>query len=329
MKHTLRKKAAALLLSALMLGETANLPVLADEVLDSIRPIPFDDAVISPELEERDLFLIGSRDLTVSETDDARRLIRIVRTGSCEEEASVTVKFTDLSANYGENYTASVYGEFGKDGKASEQEGRTSIVDFMLENEDNRFEEPMLSDEDLAALIEKNGGYDLADADGNIVSSFFIGEDAAESEDALPLAQLVAMDEMYEPQAFTEADSGLIDDSFPGTELRLTFEAGEREKYIAVKPLYSEKAEGDCMTVLSLKDPAGDCAILEDAFTAVLTVTDEDPHDRPVISLSDAAYTADGDSVSITVTRSGAINETASVHVVTCPGTAEADPNLY
>ena len=304
------RKFLSLLLSASVISQLAVIPVYAAQT--GATEIYFDDAVITERDAEQNLFLFGSKNMTVSEKSKDRYIMKIVRTGDASVPAEVDLKFTDVSADYGKNYE--IY--LAEDGtKPTEEPGRTSMVDFFLHNADSQEEIPAVSGEDILDLVTENGGFDTVDASGNTLSS--VSFSAEETEDALDLGQL------SERQMITDADSEAIGDAFPGTYFHLSFAAGETEKDIVVLPKYSRAADGDCLVSMTLKNPSEGFALPEDAFSAYLTIRDENDAAPAVLSFEKAEYSADGDSVSVTVTRSGRINEIVSANLCTVSDTAE------
>ena len=49
---------------------------------------------------------------------------------------------------------------------------------------------------------------------------------------------------------YNEAMANAVADNYPGKEYRLHFNAGEAAKFVVIKPLYSEAAEGVLFSVL-------------------------------------------------------------------------------
>lgn len=114
------------------------------------------------------------------------------------------------------------------------------------------------------------------------------------------------------------------EDSYPGREYALHFDAGEEVRFLVVTPLYSDAAEGDSIISLILKD-------LPEGFTAPevfnmrsVIIRDEDPQTPATVSLASADIVAEYGSASITVTREGRMNSLIAVMLQSADGTANA-----
>ena len=324
-KHVFRR-ALAFGLSLLMLGQSAY----AAELVDAYKPdyVSFTSTGVPADYEGQDLFWFGSTDMTVSETSRDYYLMRVLRGGSCEGAASVTVKFTDLTAEYGVNYTVRPYDEEDVLGGS---EGVMPIVDFLQENSDAQYEGDPLTQSDVYDALT-TGGLELLDGSGESLATLSLNA-AEEAEDEAEVTTLSdeesAEDEdalVVDASDYTAIDSeqeGLYADDYPGREITLYFAEGENEKLIVVDPIYSSAADGDCTVTASFRYPSDGMAYVEDGMTTTITITDEDTLDPAVLSIEKAEYYADGDTVAITFTREGAINNIVSAYVKTSSDEAE------
>ena len=128
-----------------------------------------------------------------------------------------------------------------------------------------------------------------------------------------------------ESQAQESTGETVIEEEFAGTEYQLDFAAGEDAKYLVITPLYSEKAEGDSILELLLKNPTeGLYYVEENTSMSYVTITDEDKQEAAYISIADTELYVTGDKAVVTVTRSGAVNKMLSVTMTTTDGTAKA-----
>ncbi len=114
----------------------------------------------------------------------------------------------------------------------------------------------------------------------------------------------------------------LVEDAYPGRTFRLHFDAGEQAKYLVVTPLYAEAADGDCQLMLMLKDPDGDQQIPEAYQFSSVIIQDEDEPEPVVVSMAETTVSAKDGKASITVTRSGRINDIVGVHLASWGGSA-------
>ena len=126
MKIYTRKFVSVLLALTMLIG------VVPLSAFAEAEPQHLDGASISDEVLNSNVFYIGSTNITMSERSNTDYLLKIGRGGDAENEASVTVKFADMSAVYGKNYEVKTY-----DGEKPEvdSEGK-SVADLMAENAD-------------------------------------------------------------------------------------------------------------------------------------------------------------------------------------------------
>lgn len=126
-------------------------------------------------------------------------------------------------------------------------------------------------------------------------------------------------------QSQKSASETVIEEQFAGTEYQLDFDAGEEAKYLVITPVYSEKAEGDSILELLLKDPTeGLYYVEENTSISYVTITDEDKLEAAYISISDTELYVTGDKALVTLTRTGAVNKMLSVMMTTSDGTAKS-----
>lgn len=358
------RKFICVLLALTMLMSMTSLSAFA-----KAEPQNLDGASISDEVLNSNVFYIGSTNIKMSERSNTDYLLKIGRGGDAENEASVTVKFADMSAVYGKNYEVKTY-----DGEKPEvdSEGK-SVAELMAENADTAEEYQYEDDETLAKeadeLMANAESVTVLNADGEEVAKLKTpdGEETedpkekessnepeteqsgAENEEEAQGADeeinetnpLKAARNTYtgtvsdrQPMTVTTSDGKeftavedpgeLVGDDFPGAEFRLTFAPGEKEKYLVITPKYSEKADGDAMFLVSLKNPDGDYGIAEEYNSIYGTITDEDAPETIYVGFAESTYMAQDGKVYIEVTREGAINDMACVTIYTENGTAES-----
>ncbi len=326
MKKTSRLISLIIVLS--MLVTLIPAAVFADEDLYAY----FDDATVSNTLSEMEMFYLGSTNMTVSEKSDKKYLMKVGRGGSLEGDADVTVKFMDITAKYGENYKVYPYDEAS--GTVTDESGFT-VAEFINEAGDNYIER---NEEDIAAISEyaQENGVNILDKNGEIVASTVPQEDGYSilnggGEEVIKYSEngessetaTATLDEVIEnsdeeitQEEINQAENDMLTDDFPGVEITLHFASGENEKLIVVEPLYSEKAEGDAIASVVLKNATGNMSIPEDNGLG-LCIKDEDESEEAVVSLAQSEYTADGDSIDVEIKRQGRLNDLVSVHVCT------------
>ena len=176
MKIYIRKFISVLLALTMLIG-VVPLSAFAEAETQHL-----DGASISDEVLNSNVFYIGSTNITMSERSNTDYLLKIGRGGDAENEASVTVKFADMSAVYGKNYEVKTY-----DGEKPEvdSEGK-SVADLMAENADTAEEYQYEDDETLAKeadeLMANADSVSVLNADGEEVAKLKT-PDGEEAED--------------------------------------------------------------------------------------------------------------------------------------------------
>ncbi len=331
-KHFKRILSAVLIVAMLLscmpeMAFAAQSEKPGNDIPDATEYLDFPRAGVTEETKATNVFYFGSTNLTVSEKSEVSRLLRICRGGEAAEEASVTVKFGDYSAVYGENYTVDLY---KGDGVLTLNPYSLSVVDFLVENADSftEFTEEEVAEEEkemLEQLVE-NGGADIRDVNGNLISTMSLtkpedadDEEAADQETDEEKADYVMSVEQEQPQE--EFDSNMSD-YMAAAQVKLTFAPGETEKYIVINPLYSPEAQGNAQVEITLDNPSAGMYLPDEGFLSVMTIADEDEVAPAVLSIADTELSADGDTVTITVTREGAINNMVAAKISTSAVTA-------
>ena len=121
-----------------------------------------------------------------------------------------------------------------------------------------------------------------------------------------------------------QAVANVLTNVVVGASVELTFAPGETEKYLEIVPKDNRTGDGDRMFYVILGAPSG-TTTNSSASTCAFTIVDDEEQEPAVVSFSDAVYSAAGDSVTVTVNRSGAMNTVVSAAVKTTgEGTAQA-----
>ena len=128
---------------------------------------------------------------------------------------------------------------------------------------------------------------------------------------------------MMTEDEYNKAMADAVSDNYPGKEYHLTFAPGEEAKFLVVKPLYSELAEGDAQIILLLKKPGEGYAVGEDVNPVSVTILDEDESEPVTISMAEETVFAKDGKAAITVTRSGMLNVIRGVMLKSWGGSAK------
>ena len=144
--------------------------------------------------------------------------------------------------------------------------------------------------------------------------NFFTGRDAAPQ-------RLTAEGDMFQD---LQAIANVMTNVVVGASVTLTFAPGETEKYLEIVPKDNHKGDGDRMFYIILGAPGG-TTTNSAASTCAFTIVDDEEQEPAVVSFSDTVYSASGESVTVTVERSGTMNTVISTKIVTTgEGTARA-----
>ncbi len=108
-----------------------------------------------------------------------------------------------------------------------------------------------------------------------------------------------------------------------GASMAVDFAEGEREKYIAIDVKNNSKGDGDRYFYLILGEPYG-TTTNSAASSCAVTIADDEKQTPSQIGFAQDAYSASGESVTVEVTRSGALNTIAAAHLTAKGGTAQA-----
>ncbi len=131
---------------------------------------PTKDVIVNvPEtLQDGQNYYFIPSDYTISEKSDEQLIIPIQRTGDVSESAEITLKVIDMTARYGENYTAEVY----RGDDADVKFGGLALVDLFT---DPDYQDDVEMDEisnALGEIISENGGVDLVSTEGDVIGTF-------------------------------------------------------------------------------------------------------------------------------------------------------------
>ena len=117
--------------------------------------------------------------------------------------------------------------------------------------------------------------------------------------------------------------ANVITNAVVGASLTVDFAEGEREKYIAIDVKNNSKGDGDRYFYLILGEPYG-TTTNSAASSCAVTIVDDEKQTPSQIGFAQDAYSASGESVTVEVTRSGALNTIAAAHLTAKGGTAQA-----
>lgn len=175
---------------------------------------------------------------------------------------------------------------------------------------------------------------DEAEADAGRGETAAEVTDSAEQVNTNPLQQArsVYTGVSGEPQRVTSTTdtyaqiqqmANVITNAVVGATLTVDFAEGESEKYIAIDVLDNGDGDGDRYFYLMLAAPYG-TTTNSAASSCAVTILDDEEQAPSEISFTQGEYSAEGDSVTVEITRTGAINTIAAAHLTTEGGSAQA-----
>ena len=177
----------------------------------------------------------------------------------------------------------------------------------------------------------------VPDGDEGAIPAIENGETLAIGDEAVDPVQQAAnlfTGENATPQRLTAEGSDMMQDLqsianvmtnvVVGASVELTFAPGETEKYLEIVPKDNDIGDGNRMFYIILGAPSG-TTTNSAASSCAFTIVDDEEQESAVVNFSDAVYSADGESVTVTVERTGAMNTVISTKVKTTgKGTAQA-----
>lgn len=116
--------------------------------------------------------------------------------------------------------------------------------------------------------------------------------------------------------------ANVITNAVVGANLTVDFAAGEREKYIAIDVKDNNEGDGDRYFYLMLGETYG-TTTNSAASSCAVTIVDDEEQAPAEIGFSKSNYTADSESVTVEVKRTGAINTIVAAHLTAEGNTAQ------
>lgn len=323
------KRGLCLVLTLVLLFQSG--PIMQVEAQQLALP----EVELGEDILNSDVFYLASTAATLEEGANASYLLRVGRGGSAEEESSVLLKISDMTANYGKDYTVSVL-----DG-SEEVEVPEKNYSLMELFRDRSFEQTELKDEQEAEALIAEDEEGLQVAEQGIMEALNFLADAsglssqpgATDLDAIRQARNLFAGEEVTTQHVTSSQDAfqqlqdmadVMTATVPGATLKLTFAPGETEKYLVLAPKNNSEGDGDRTFYLILSETEG-TTTNSAASSCAVTIADDEEQDPSVVRFSRETYTeiVDG-TVTVTVEREGALNNPITVTVRTVGGTAEA-----
>ena len=337
MKGTKLKQLLALTLAASM--TVPFIPtVYADDGID-------DEALIADLMSYAEDYPDGGFTFRESQIeayeDSGSAYIDVVRMGSFEGEASVSLNAVDISAVYGKDYTISVDDGWLLEHELRQDDDAVPLMELYAQTN----EEAVIGDEQTEKAPD-NTVEMMVDADEGIVNvEETSAESDAEESTGLRAAREVFTGEKSDRKTWQEADvqdnpeaQALADEmdksgeytsdmarELPGTRYTLNFADGEYIKRVKVNLVNDTLSESDEQIMFALYDAEG--AELAKPYSAYINILDDDQSERVVFSMPEESVTVtpDDEYAEVTVRRISGIDKFASVKIAT--GAIDAEPD--
>ncbi|MBR1740691.1 MAG: hypothetical protein IJ733_02260, partial [Lachnospiraceae bacterium] len=282
-------------------------------------------ATMPEEIQQNDVFYVAMTSAEFMESSEKSYVLTVGRGGEAKEASHVTVKLSDWTAKYGEDYTVRRMED------AEElPENPDSVNLFELMDQGEYEGEIPYSEEDMKTavnqIVEETSG------------SFKASQEEKKSTSDNPLQQ--AKEELTGISSDREAMTGsgndmiemmsqvsnLLTETVAGTTLKLDFSPGEKEKEIVITPKDNRKSDGDRFFYLVLSEPSEgmkNSSISESIFT----IKDDEPEVKASISFDVESFRAENGEVQVRLIREGALTQTVAVHMTSKDGSAKAGEN--
>ena len=324
------KRTLCLLLSLVLLLQAA--PVTTASAV----PVRLAEVEIPADVLTNDVFYLASTNAAVYEGKNENYLLRVGRGGSAATESSVLIKISDVTSNYGRDYTVSV-----QDGSAEVHvpEDNPSLMDRILgqpftvtELKDEESAEAAIADDPEAKTAAAEGLKSILDYLGDAAG---LGKTVSAADELNPIEQArnlytgvdggtqtvtTTQDMMQQLQGLANVMTSVV----PGADVTLTFAPGEKEKYLVITPKDNGDGDGDRYFYVILSETSGTTTNSAVSSCAV-TIYDDEEQTASVVSFSESSFSAIQDGkVTVTVKRDGALNTVATATVKTVGGTAQA-----
>ena len=288
-------------LAFLMLSTAAPFRTMAFDETEFYLP----EVQLEQEILLGDMFYLGTVSASIEEGGRGVYLLRVGRGGAADSESTACIKFSDITAVYGRDYTVRVRGESGS---IERNEDSFSVMELV---EGQPFTQTELGSEDeLAETLEKDPAAAEAYEEGIRAGVAYIDQasglaDKAAAAGGLPVSAGGEIDEVQQARAmFTGVDSvsqrlstesdliqdlqsvaNVMTDAVVGTSTELVFRPGERVKYLEIVPIDNRIGDGNRMFYIVLGPPSG-TTTNSAASTCAVTILDDEPREIAAVSFA-------------------------------------------
>ena len=323
------KRVLCLLLSLVLLWQAA--PVTQVQAVEIRLP----EVEIGADILANDLFYLASTSATLHEGANETYLLRVGRGGEAATESSVLVKISDVTAQYGKDYSISV---LDGSSKVEVPEDNCSLMDLLI---GQPFEVTELKDEEEAEAIFAEDEDGMAAAEAGVAEALnYLAErsgvefdDDSSARDPVQQARnlytgvdgssqrVTATEDMFQQM---QDIANVMTEVVPGASVALTFAPGETEKLMRITVTDNKESNGDRMFFVILAETEGSTTNSA-ASTCAITIADDEAAVPSVVSFSADTYSEIKDGmVTVTLHREGALSSVVTARVKTVSGTAEA-----
>jgi hypothetical protein len=346
MKRTIRVNLRRVLSFTLFLCMTSQIGVPAFAAAEK-QSIYLPAAEIPQEIRDGSLFYIGTPSAELDEGADAVYLLPVGRGGDVSGPASVTLKFSDVTARYGEDYLVRFRGQ-----RPADPPDNSSLLEIIMDGEVE--ENPLPTDEELAALeeelallaepIEPGEPIELEEPiepeEPQALEEYTIDAEPEAEETQSPGNPIKAAKELYsggsaarEPMTLSgdmitelQTMADFITTNVVGATLTVPFGPGESLLYVEIEPLDNGEPDGSRSFMVMLSEGGG--GTNSALANALFTIGDDEAFVPAEIFFDESVYEAENGEASVTIRREGAMTQAVTAKLMTLDnGSAVAGRN--
>lgn len=299
--HNKLKRALAGVLSSALLVTSLPAAAFAEDTAsseqneyDAIMKVLAEEDPALAEQYPAGLFKFDTLIAEMNEDSNEPLTLYVVRHGGTQGEATVNVKFSDYSAQYGKDYTARLEGT-DQDITANPE---SKPILYMLG--DGKTEEKLQQAYGSYDAMVETLGQEKVDRMMALINQYQEDKTAADEEkqeqtsisEESPLYQLneqvsqyaqggVDTEQVWATQQAMDAATaklswGMMEEVFPGTEVNVTFADGEQVKKIIVNPINNDTSDGERIFSVILNDITNENSGIDEDNTVSVTMHDDE-----------------------------------------------------
>ena len=288
---------------------------------DETQYIYLTENTMPKEISKNDVFYVATNSAELSESESGTYLFKIARGGDALQKSSVTLKISDITAKYGDDYKIKIHNNSILGETVNSPKSNQSLVEMITESDDIE-ETSMLSNDDVAEINETSSDEVVskepdtsdvpfsADATSGVGGTYSVDASTLAGAKQLYTGIISNRTPMTSTEDMIDQLSQMgdwITTTVTGATLKLHFEIGESEKYIEIKTINNNESDGNREFMIVLSETEGSTA--NSAISnAMFTIADDEEAEKAEVFFSSAIIEADEEKAVIEISRTGAIN---------------------